>query len=57
MKPCQTLQRESTQEKGEKKETRGQGPKSKQAIHPKEAKPQRDKEGITKYQNFHQSLA
>jgi hypothetical protein len=36
MKPCQTLYKESTQER-ERKRNKGQGPKSRQANSPKEA--------------------
>jgi hypothetical protein len=39
MKPCQTLQKESTQER-ERKRNKGQGPKSKQAKEPKRGRPQ-----------------
>jgi hypothetical protein len=35
MKPCQTLKKESTQER-ERKRNKGQGPKSRQANSPKE---------------------
>jgi hypothetical protein len=39
IKPCQTLQKESTQER-EIKRNKGQGPKSKQAKQPKRGRPQ-----------------
>jgi hypothetical protein len=46
MKPCQTLQNKSTQER-ERKRKKGQGPKSKQTKQPKRGKPQGGK-GTTK---------
>jgi hypothetical protein len=46
MKPCQALQKESTQER-ERKRNKGQGPKSKQAKQPKRGRPQGGK-GTTK---------
>jgi hypothetical protein len=46
MKPCQTLQKESTQER-ERKRNKGQGPKSKPAKQPKRGRPQGGK-GTTK---------
>jgi len=49
------LYKEKALEKGREKETRGQGPKSRQAIHPKEAN-HKEIKGTTKYQNFHQLL-
>jgi hypothetical protein len=53
MKLCQTLQKESTQERERHKETKGQTPKSKQANMLKRGGPQGGK-GTTKNQTLHQ---
>ncbi len=48
MKPCQTLQKECTQEKGEKKK---QGVRTKVPKEPKRGRPHGGK-GTTKYRNL-----
>jgi hypothetical protein len=45
MKPCQTLVKESTQERARKRNT-GQGPKSRQATSPKEAGHKEEREPL-----------